>query len=388
MSSHFPRSLRTLEDDSWRRTVILFSAIILFLSLWATWFIRGRVALYAPSDAARLEVDRESHPVDAPVAARIIAVHLSVNRLVKVGDVLLELDAIPERLARNQEQARLAPAASQLHSLKEELLAEERALEEEVRGAQAALGESEARTGQAAAAAELAGEEAKQVSKLKQGGLVSDLDVLRANNAAIARESDARSAQFSLSRLTRELETRRQDRLGRIARLKKELAALEGMRAEARAGSHRLQYSIDQRTLRAPISGTLAEVSPLTIGSMVTAGQRICTIVPEGTLKVVAFFAPHVALGRVRAGQPARVKLQGFPWTQYGSTPARVASVAGEPQDSRIRVELAFDRVEGSPIPFQHGLPADVDVEVERVSPIALVLRSIGAHTRVTAMQR
>jgi hypothetical protein len=36
---------------------------------------------------------------------------------------------------------------------------------------------------------------------------------------------------------------------------------------------------------------------------------------------------------------------------------------------------------------MQHGLPAEVDVEVERVSPAVLVLRSVAARTRAAAMQ-
>ena len=38
--------------------------------------------------------------------------------------------------------------------------------------------------------------------------------------------------------------------------------------------------------------------------------------------------------------------------------------------------------------PLQHGLPAQVDVEVERVSPLELILRSIGAGTRLVAATR
>jgi membrane fusion protein (multidrug efflux system) len=65
-----------------------------------------------------------------------------------------------------------------------------------------------------------------------------------------------------------------------------------------------------------------------------------------------------------------------------------VSSVAGELHDGQIRVELALDQDQSSALPFQHGLPAEVNVEVERVSPAVLVLRSIGAYSRVAAMAR
>jgi membrane fusion protein (multidrug efflux system) len=120
----------------------------------------------------------------------------------------------------------------------------------------------------------------------------------------------------------------------------------------------------------------------------VSDSARLQAIVPEGILKIVALFQPSEALGRVRPGQPARVRFDGFPWTQYGSTPARVSNVAAELRDGRIRVELTFDAgalttIPG--IPYQHGLTALVDVEIERVSPATLVLRSAGVWTHERA---
>jgi hypothetical protein len=52
--------------------------------------------------------------------------------------------------------------------------------------------------------------------------------------------------------------------------------------------------------------------------------------------------------------------------------------VASEVHDGRVRVELDIARSPVSPIPLQHGLPGAVEVEVERVSPAALTLRTAG----------
>jgi hypothetical protein len=56
----------------------------------------------------------------------------------------------------------------------------------------------------------------------------------------------------------------------------------------------------------------------------------------------------------------------------------RVERVANEPRDGRIRVELALRPFSRSRLPLQHGLPGLVEVEVERVTPAALVLRTVG----------
>ena len=385
MAVNFSRSIRQLDADGPRRAGIFFVGLLAVLFLWCVWLTNARVSVYATTGIARLEVTQENHPVDAPVVGRISASHLVAGQRVNAGDVLLELDANPERLAQTEARAKLAPSAEQLHSLKDELLAEERAIDVEQRSAVAANIEALARAKEIALSAELAVEEAKRLSELQLRGLVSDLDNLRGSKVAEQRQSEAQAAESAVQRLMRDLAAKQEDRRGRIARLKGEIAQIEGGRNEAVAASERLEYQIDQRQVRARIGGIVAEVASLKVGEMVQAGDRICTIVPDGDLKVVAMFRPSVALGRIRSGQLARVHLEGFPWTQYGSAEASVTNVSGEVRDGQVRVDLALRIAPDSAIPFQHGLPAEVQVEVERASPAALVLRSIGRQLHVSA---
>lgn len=387
MSPSFSRTFRSLDADGSRRNVILLALVAGLLGAWTTWFVAARVGVYAATSHARLEVDREQHAVGAPVSGRVLGVDLAVGRRVQAGDVLLELDAESERLAMAEEEVRLAPTAAQVEALKRERAAQEQALADDRRSAQSAIAEAEARARQAASAAAFAEEEAGRLSTLRARGLVSDLDALRAANAARERADEAQTAQFAARRARGEIDVRAQDRLARIARLQREITELEGTAAEAAARTMRLQHDIDRRAVRAPIGGTLAEVAPLRSGAVVAEGDRLATIVPDGDLKVVAFLTP-AALGRVRPGQPARVRLEAFPWTQYGSASARVVSVAGEPRDGQVRVELVLTATGDLPVPIQHGLPAEVDIEVERVSPAVLVLRTVASRTRLLASEQ
>jgi membrane fusion protein (multidrug efflux system) len=116
----------------------------------------------------------------------------------------------------------------------------------------------------------------------------------------------------------------------------------------------------------------------LRVGAAVREGERLAAIVPDGPFRVVAQFAPASAFGRVFAGQPGTVRLEGFPWAEYGSLRARVTRVANEMRDGLVRVELD---VIGMPaaLPISHALPGAVEIEVERVRPAWLVLRMLGA---------
>lgn len=144
------------------------------------------------------------------------------------------------------------------------------------------------------------------------------------------------------------------------------------------ADRFRLRRELERRQLRSPVTGRVGEIASLRAGSIVEQGERIGTVVPEGALRAVADFLPHVALGRIRPGQPARLRLRGFPWIQFGSISARVVSVAGEAREDRIRVEFSVQVEPSSGIPRKHGLPGTVEVQVERVSPATLVFRAAG----------
>ena len=88
MPIHFSRSLRRLEADTFRRNLLVLSVTILALGAWTTWLVRSRVAVYAPTLSARLEVDREGHAVAAPVGGRVIALSVARGSRVKAGDLI------------------------------------------------------------------------------------------------------------------------------------------------------------------------------------------------------------------------------------------------------------------------------------------------------------
>jgi membrane fusion protein (multidrug efflux system) len=179
-----------------------------------------------------------------------------------------------------------------------------------------------------------------------------------------------------VSRVERDERTRLSDRHVRIQRLRGTLSRLDGEAASVEAAIRRLEYEVERRILRAPIAGRIAEAADLRIGAVVEEGDRLAAIVPDGPLRVVAQFAPAAVIGRVRPGQSGLLRLLGFPWTEYGSLPATVTGVSDEVRDGLVRVELS---VAARPtLSLTHGLPGNVEIEVEHVRPARLVLRTLG----------
>ena len=89
---------------------------------------------------------------------------------------------------------------------------------------------------------------------------------------------------------------------------------------------------------------------------------------------VVADFPPET-LGRIQPGQPALLRFGGAARDQTGTIPAIVMNVIDQTPEGRVRVELV---ALGVVAPYQDGLPSQVEIEVEHISPATLVMRASG----------
>jgi membrane fusion protein (multidrug efflux system) len=257
---------------------------------------------------------------------------------------------------------------------------EREALQRSTRAAQIELQESRAALREAEAATKYAEQKFKNFKLLNEQGLKSKLDLDQAESELEKAKAVEEGRRLAISRREQELAVERRDRASRIERLERQLSQIEGAINTSERAEERLGVELEKRAIRASVEGTIGELSPgLRTGAFVAAGDKLCAIVPGGDgHRVVAEFKPSKAVGRIRPGQPARLRLDGYPWAQYGAVKARVSSVASEVRDGLVRVELGIEPDVPAGIMLEHGLPGELEVEVETASPAMLVLRSVG----------
>jgi multidrug resistance efflux pump len=380
MPNTFARSQHMLDTDGSRHAtwgLLLAGALLV---LWSCWFFLARVSVYAISDTADLEVAQAAHPVDSQFAGRVVASDLAIGREVREGEVLVELDADAQKLQLSEERTRRVAIGPQIDSLEDQIAAEEKADQDEKNSFVVALNEARAHYREAEAAADFSAKQAERVQQMHTLGLVSNVDWDRAQADAQQKRAAADSLKFAVSRLAAQQLTEQEQSQAQLEALKSDFNRLQGEKETIAAEVKRLQDEVNRRLIRAPVSGTLGEVANVGIGSVVREGDKLADVIPTGKLRVVASFLPPDALGRIRPGQRARLRLQGFPWTQFGSISATVTRVASEVRDGHIRVELAVNPDSSSRIPLQHGLPGSIEVQIERISPAALILRMVGKN--------
>lgn len=352
---------------------------ILGVGAWLAWFLGAGVTVVEPSAWARLEVGAAPHSAAVLDGGRVVASHLVLGGAVARGDALVELESGVQRALKDEADLRLAAAVAGAERARARAEAAGRAVVEEERTLEGALGEARAALDSARATSAYSQVQVERLSTLHASGLVADLEY-RGIEAERSRADSATQASAQvLARLGHErraaLEAARAEHQEALT----DAARAEGEVAAARAAVLRAAEDLERRTVRAPVAGRLGSVSPIRPGSALDPGEVVAQVVPEGALRVVAAFPAARAVGRVLPSRAARVRLDGFPSLVYGSLPARVSGVGTEAEGGLVRVELEVLPSTVPPsLPVQHGLTGVVEVDVERVTPATLVLRLAG----------
>ncbi|MDQ2844097.1 MAG: HlyD family secretion protein [Acidobacteriota bacterium] len=384
MANNFGRVNQALRIDNGLRSATVLLVAFALLAAWTVWAFTARVKRYEVSDSARLEISGAAYPVQANAAGRLVKSNFTLGKEVQTGEILAELDSDEERLNLQEQRTHLASLEPQIAALRSQINSESAGQTDDQRVLGFSAEAARAQYKEADTQARLATQEADRANRLHVEGILSDADAQRAQAQAQSRRDAADNLRVAISKLEPEMQAHERDRDVRQKQILVEIAKLEAETATSDASIHRLEDELERRRIAAPVAGRLAECATLRPGAHISEGQQLGVILPSGKLQVVAEFDPSAALGKVRPGQRGAVRLQGFPWAQYGTIAARVSRVADEIRDGKVRVELAVTNAAHSRIPFQHGLPGSVEVEVERLSPAALVLRSagqaIGAH--------
>lgn len=365
--------------------VLLVSLVTLALGGLAAWAVLARVPVMKVSSQGRIEPHNAVYRLEPPAAGRVVRSMLNLDEEVKQGDLLIEFDTRSEQLELEQSKAssaaqdqELAVIRDQIANKKEELAAS--GLVDEV-----AVREAEEREKELAPRQRVA-EQRAQLAQQSPSGSISELEKLERLTEADSLKSTSRAQGLEVVRLRREQAVKRQTLGAQLLGLKREELRLEGSLRELKVAIDKLQYQIEKKHYRAPASGRLVDVVELAAGDFIADGQRLGTILAsDAEVRVRARF-PKEMVGIIQPGQTAQLKLDGYPWTIYGTVPARVTRVGTEPGinatpeaiPGTVRVELDIQPPADPRIQLQHGLTATVEVEVARVSPIALLMRAIG----------
>ena len=108
----------------------------------------------------------------------------------------------------------------------------------------------------------------------------------------------------------------------RVTELEYEIKQLE-------ANIKEIQFNEATTNLRSPVKGRVFNLSAISTGYAATLGETLLNIVPDGEVEAKIYIS-NKDIGFVKPNMDAEIRLDAFPFTQYGSLKGKVLSIGDE----------------------------------------------------------
>jgi len=365
-----PPALAMIETPPSKNRVVLGYVVSGLIVAAIGWSFFGSVTIFAEAPGV-IQPAGSAKVIEPLEEGKVEAIHVSDGSQVKAGDVLVELDAtdaiagqaviadkiIALRAANTRRRAEIAAAGTDPINVHPPV-SWDAAIPQRIRERE----ESVLRADLSVLAATLADlAEQRKAKETARDGLLANIDAQNALIATLSKheqmhvmlESEGIESRALLLQALLNLQRTQKgvvDLKGELANAIAAIAVFDSDITKARetfvtndtnktADADRQLGELAQQltkadklvadaTLRAPISGIVEAPAVTTVGQVVKAGQQLFQVVPEGTPLEIDAYVLNSDIGFVKAGQPATIKVDTFPYTRYGTISGTVRTVA------------------------------------------------------------
>jgi hemolysin D len=168
--------------------------------------------------------------------------------------------------------------------------------------------------------------------------------------------------------------------------LQSQIVAAETEIAQSNSQIQSLQKDLEQKFLRAPISGTLIQLPIKQSKSFVQTGQMIAQIAPQSSKIIVKAQMPSQESGFIKVGTPVKIKFDAYPFQDYGIVSGKVQWISpdskviesngSKAEVFEVDVSLDHDYIQNgeSRIPLTLGQTAIVEIVVRQRRVIDFII--------------
>lgn len=82
------------------------------------------------------------------------------------------------------------------------------------------------------------------------------------------------------------------------------------------------------KIVRAPVTGTVQQITNYTLGSSLQPSQQMMTIIPDNQHNIAEVNILNKDIGFIHIGQKAMIKIDAFPYTRYGTLEGNITNIA------------------------------------------------------------
>jgi HlyD family secretion protein len=271
--------------------------------------------------------------VRSPVSGQLARILVVNGEVVQAGQRLLLFDV---KAARTEEQ-----------TLSEQLALENTRLQEQLDG-------NLTRQATANRNISLTEDLLSRLRPLEQGGAISEVQMLQQANQLETQRDQLQQLRSEYQQLINDSRSRRRELEGRLQQVRNQLR---------------------NEVVRSPISGVVFDLQPDNDQYVAQNAEPLLRVVPGGALGGEVNVS-NQDIGFIRPGQPVRVRVDAFPFTEYGEIPGEVSRVGADalhPTDLvrffHFPVDLQLERSElktrdGKVIPLQAGMTITTNLKL------------------------
>lgn len=181
-------------------------------------------------------------------------------------------------------------------------------------------------------------EQDQAYTDLAKDGYVSRLAATDKGRERIEKEQDLKtqehliqSGQATLALSSRKLE---QISAGYRQKLQTERADVSDKLDKTQAEQTKQQYRHELLELKASQDGIIKDVATHTIGTVISPGTILMTLVPQDEILRAEVWVTNQDVGFIHTGQPAKVKFASYQFQKYGMVDGQVAHLSADASDN------------------------------------------------------
>jgi HlyD family secretion protein len=244
---------------------------------------------------------------------------------------------------------------------------------------------------------------ADRYATLQAEGFVSELFLLERQRDRIEKEQDLAAQNYTVESLRANL-AQAERKLAQVTssyrqQLHTERAQAVGQKSRLEEDLAKELYRATAVDLRAPHAGVVKDLASHTLGTVVSPGTLLLTLVPAGEELQADVLVRNLDVGFVRTGQPVKVKIATYPFQKYGVMEGIVVYVSADasetppprrdaaeedapppnPNGYRARVALAGQSLafEGYRMPLVSGMQVDAEIRLGERTLLEYVLAPV-----------
>lgn len=318
------------QTSKWGQSLLLILVSVGAFAIATSWYYRLDEVI---TTQGKLVPRKGGVEVKSPTNGQLEEIYIKNGEDVVKGQLLLRFDV---KSAKASEKA-----------LSEQINLESKRIKDQ-------LSSNDKRQEAAKRNAELTKRIITRLKPLQLSGAISELQILQEENRLETQRDEI--IQLKQQRLSLN-----NDSLSRKSRLRAEL--------------ERVQSQLRNELVKAPINGTVFDIQPDNNRYVATNAEPLLKIIPRGKLAGQVNVS-NKDIGFIRTGQEVKVRVDSFPYTEYGEINGEISQVGADalPPNETIRnyhfpITLKLNRSnletkDGSKIPLQAGMTITTNLKL------------------------